>query len=212
MYKKLYKKLDKDLNGIRREKNILNYNIWSKSKSVIDEFYDKDTISSDILYSRLMYLKRNSEEFKVIKLPSYMSIIFGVFVTISINAVTTLFDDLKEFLVKSKEMVEKALEKVPSESIQEANNIIDKTFFRYILFIALFIIILIVVALALVHLIKSYRKINNPKLEVREYEINKVQLLLDALEEKGLVKINTILKLENSGHFLEYTLTKVTKK
>jgi len=82
----------------------------------------------------------------------------------------------------------------------------------YIFFIVLFFICLIVLALELVYLTKSYHKIDNSKLLVCEYEINKVQFLLDDLEEKGLITTSTILKLENSEHFLEYTLTKVTKK
>lgn len=97
----MYDELRKKLRRIRWNKNISNHKRWTQSRSAVDDFYSNNTFSADILYNRWTTLKRKSETFKLIAIPVYITLVFGIFITLGINAISMLLKNRAQFLIEN---------------------------------------------------------------------------------------------------------------
>lgn len=185
----MYDEFERKLRGIRWKNNISNHTRWTESRSAVDDFYSKNTFSADILYNRLTTLKRKSETFKLIAIPVYITLLFGIFITLGINAISMLLDNRAQFLIETKDILDKALLTLTNESTQEATALYDKivneTLVKHTLIIGIIAVCLVAIAVLLAYLLYPMYRLNNSKVVVYQYEIESIELLLKASESEG---------------------------
>ena len=185
----MYDEFKKKLRRIRWNRTISNYKRWTEFKSAVDDFYSNNTFSADLLYNRLITLKRKSETFKLIVIPIYITLVFGIFITLGINTISMLLNNRTQFLIETKDILDKALLTLTDESAQEAtvlyDNIVNETLINYTIIIGIVAVCLVSIAVLLVYLLYPMYRLNNSKVIVYEYEIETIELQLKALESEG---------------------------
>lgn len=184
----MYDELNKKLRKIRWSRNISNYKKRTESRSAIDDFYSNNTFSSEILYKRLTTLKEKSETFKLIVIPVYITLVFGLFITLGLNAISVLFNNRSQFLIEVNAILDKALLTLTDESAQEVTalhtNIVHETLAKLAVIIGAVIVCLVVIAAFLVYILYQIYELDNSKVVVYQCEIETIELLLKALESE----------------------------
>ena len=185
----MYNEFEKELRGIRRKRNISNYQRWTESRGAVDKFYSKNAFGADILYDRLTMLKRKCETFKLIGIPIYITLVFGIFITLGINTISMLLANRSQFLVETKNILNKALLTLLPESIRKAtmlhDEIVNKTLCAHTAGIIIIIVCLIAIAALLGYLIYPVYRIKNSKAVAYQYEIEVIELLLKKSESES---------------------------
>lgn len=191
----MYKELERELRKIRFRRKISNYQRWNESVFAVDEFYSKGNFNVDILYDRIVTLKRKSETCKLIAIPVYITLVFGIFVTLGINTISSLLAKINQFQIEAGDILEKSRETFTEESFQEVtmlyNKIVNETLFKCTFAIVAIVVCFIVIAILLTYLIYPMYKMNNTKVVVYQYEIEIAESKLkelESVEEKRTMK------------------------
>lgn len=189
----MYKELKRKLRKIRYKGKISNYERWNETKFTIDEFYSIGNFDLDILYNRIVTLKRKSETLKLIVIPVYISIVFGIFVTLGINVISFLWTNLKKFQTQSEDLLEKSKNRLSEESFQKFTVFYDKTvnetIMKYLFCTVLIAICLVLIAILLVYVIYPMYRLNNNKVAAYQYEIEIAESKLRELENRNVKKV-----------------------
>lgn len=210
----MYIKLKKELKVIRKKRGISKYIRWCESRKVVDEFYRNIAFSADTLYDRSTTLKRNIEGYKLIGIPIYIALVFGVFVTMGFKAVDDMIKMGSDFLNNAQAILKKALLTLSPEAVKQAtetyNKIVNQTLLQYCIFFAIAIILLILIALLLWYIPYQWYRIKNSILVLYEYELGIIQHQLDTLESQNKINTKTLLT-ENNINLINNTSRKKIK-
>lgn len=112
----LFNELDQSLKKIRKEKNRSAYIREVKSRAAISAFYNKHiiyenaldkVIACESLYNRIVKLKRRVEAFKLIVIPIFITIIFGVLITYGFEQIGEARNVREEFLINAQTLWDK---------------------------------------------------------------------------------------------------------
>lgn len=206
--------LEKNLKQIQNNSKVSYYERWTKSKGTIDQFYDKNGVTSDDLYVRLLGLKKKKERNALITIPVFITVFFGVFVTLGLDVMKNYFAMWKDFLVQMSDKLELAEQKFGEmqELVTRHDEIVEKTSRELLLISCVLILLLLALAFLVAGLFYFYHNSNFLYFEVCNFEINKIESILDRIEEADVTETKAFLNLENSKYVLKYELVDVAEK
>lgn len=211
---KIFYKLRKDLKKIRNNSHISNYERWTKSRDIIDQFYNKNSVDLESLYDRMLGLKKRKERNSLITIPIFISVVFGVFVTIGFDVIKNYFTMWKEFLAQMDEKLAASILKLGEiqELVDMHGKIVRETSEKLFVLLIVLFLVLLAGAFLVVRIFYFYHDLKFLYYEVCDYEINRIKRMLDGIEEKEGTEAKAFLNLENSKYILTYELVNVTKR
>lgn len=198
-YKKSYKKLDKDLENIRKSKD-KKYKKWVNARKTIDNFYFENTYTLDSIYNRYIHLENNLTIFHNLKIPVLISISFGVFISFSTEVIKGLYNILHNFIIDTNNIINDALSRTSITNephiIEAAEQIRNNTLIQFTVPSIAIIFILVIGAFIFFWNIKSEYTLKTYSLHLYRYEADKLKNLIDAKEEEERKKSSELEKQE----------------
>ena len=187
----MYNELESKLKEIRKGKKtiITRYSKLLDSKKAIDDYYNENDIDAAGLYERLIILSNKKEMYKTIILPSYISLVFGLFIVGITEIIRYFISTRSQFILNAKATLDKALHTLTDEYAKQAviqyNDIVNSTLFRHSTTMVVVGVVMIIIALLLVYLPIPINCLNHLKEDVYKYEVDKINEKLSNIEIKN---------------------------